>query len=325
MTSPRTVSHLLSVAVALAVVALDLGPAALAGLLSFTILDISHRFVAQRLGRELRWTMVVAFIVLLGLAGWAVVYFVKGAVGNLPAMLAVLRPQLERIAAEYHMDASIAEFANVDKLVGLAAEGVSENVEEISKTGGLLTESVFRIIVGIGVAIFAFTSPVGPDPGGDTWYDQLRREVRARVAHFLESFERVFGAQVAISAINTTLTAIYLAVIGIPNLGFLVVATFLLGLLPIVGNLLSNTLIVVSGLTVSLEVAVASLVYLVVIHKLEYFLNSRIVGASIRLPMWQTLIGILTGEALLGVPGIVMAPAIIHYVLVELRGTDTGR
>ena len=47
-----------------------------------------------------------------------------------------------------------------------------------------------------------------------------------------------------------------------------------------VGNLISNTVIVVVSLSHSLDVAIGSLAFLVVIHKLEYFVNARIVGTA---------------------------------------------
>jgi predicted PurR-regulated permease PerM len=54
-----------------------------------------------------------------------------------------------------------------------------------------------------------------------------------------------------------------------------------------------------------------------VIHKLEYFLNSKIIGSRIKNPMWLTLIGIVIGEKLLGIPGMILAPVVLHYIKVE--------
>jgi predicted PurR-regulated permease PerM len=54
-----------------------------------------------------------------------------------------------------------------------------------------------------------------------------------------------------------------------------------------------------------------------VIHKLEYFLNSKIIGSRIKNPMWLTLIGLLIGERLMGIPGMILAPVVLHYVKVE--------
>ena len=81
----------------------------------------------------------------------------------------------------------------------------------------------------------------------------------------------------------------------------LVVITFVVGLLPVLGNLISNTAIVVS-LSVSLPIAVLSLFYPVVIHKLEYFLNARIIGARIRPRRGELLTVMLLMETLYGIP-----------------------
>jgi len=63
--------------------------------------------------------------------------------------------------------------------------------------------------------------------------------------------------------------------------------TFVAGLLPVIGNLISNTVIVIVSLSHSANTAVASLAYLVAIHKLEYFLNARIIGSQIRSRAWS--------------------------------------
>src|SRR4029450_13019950 len=69
----------------------------------------------------------------------------------------------------------------------------------------------------------------------------------------------------------------------------MVVVTFIAGLLPVIGNLISNTVIVVVSLSVSPLLAVGSLAFLVVIHKLEYFVNARGMGGQIRARAWELL------------------------------------
>lgn len=51
-----------------------------------------------------------------------------------------------------------------------------------------------------------------------------------------------------------------------------------------------------------------SLVFLVVIHKLEYFINARIVGSRINAAAWELLLAMLVMESLFGVAGIILAP-----------------
>ena len=73
----------------------------------------------------------------------------------------------------------------------------------------------------------------------------------------------------------------------------LVVITFLCGLIPVLGNLISNTVITILSLGVSVGTAAASLTFLVVIHKLEYLINSRIVGGETDSQAWEILLAIL--------------------------------
>jgi predicted PurR-regulated permease PerM len=148
-------------------------------------------------------------------------------------------------------------------------------------------------------------------------YSSTADEIANRFELFYRSFHTVMGAQIIISTINTIFTGIFLFAVGFPYWQLLIVVTFLCGLLPILGNIISNTVIVCVGLTVDLQHAMGALGFLVVIHKLEYFLNSKIIGKRIENPMWMTLLGLIIGERLMGVPGMILAPVILHYVKSE--------
>jgi predicted PurR-regulated permease PerM len=102
----------------------------------------------------------------------------------------------------------------------------------------------------------------------------------------------------------------------------MIAITFIVGLLPIIGNLTSNTIVVVVSLAHSPAVAVASLAFLVVIHKLEYFLGARIVGSRIKSEIWELLIAMMVLEALFGIPGLVAAP--IYYAYLKNELLDAG-
>src|ERR1043166_1139084 len=65
--------------------------------------------------------------------------------------------------------------------------------------------------------------------------------------------------------------------------------------------------------------AVASLVFLILIHKLEYLINSRIVGGETDSQAWEILMAIIIGEAAFGAGGIVMAPIVYTFIKGELR------
>ena len=125
------------------------------------------------------------------------------------------------------------------------------------------------------------------------------------------------GAQIVISAINTALTSIYVFAVSLPHSMVVIGVTFLCGLLPVLGNLISNTIIVSISFTISPKMALAALVFLVVIHKLDYFLNSKIIGDRIKNPIWLTMLGLILGERLMGLPGMILAPVILNFLKVE--------
>jgi predicted PurR-regulated permease PerM len=156
-------------------------------------------------------------------------------------------------------------------------------------------------------------------------YSVCCNEVSTRFRDFYRSFATVMGAQITISLINTLLTSIFLLAVRLPHAPLLIAITFLCGLVPIVGNLISNTIIVFAALTVSLKLAISALVFLVVIHKLEYLLNSKIIGDRIRNPVWLTLVALIIGERLMGIPGLILAPVVLNYLRVEMLTVEVPR
>jgi predicted PurR-regulated permease PerM len=106
--------------------------------------------------------------------------------------------------------------------------------------------------------------------------------------------------------------------VHLPFAKTLIILTFIVGLLPVVGNLISNTVIVVVSLSVSLQVALGSLAFLIAVHKLEYFLNARIVARQIQASPWELLLAMLVMESAFGIPGVIAAPIYYAYLKDEL-------
>ena len=189
-----------------------------------------------------------------------------------------------------------------------------------AETGRTLVLIIVGMIIGAMVSLHEAAKAVNQKP--------LARALTLRAEKVGDAFRRVVFAQVRISALNTVFTAIYLVGV-LPLFGVhlpygktLVAVTFIVGLLPVVGNLISNTVIVVVSLSVSLAIAIASLVFLIVIHKLEYFLNARIVGSRIHARPWEILVAMLAMESAFGLAGVVAAP--IYYAYLKMELADRG-
>jgi predicted PurR-regulated permease PerM len=109
-----------------------------------------------------------------------------------------------------------------------------------------------------------------------------------------------------------------MAGIHLPFVKTMILITFIAGLLPVIGNLISNTVIVVISLSHSLSTAAFALLFLVTIHKLEYFLNAKIIGTQINAKAWELLTAMLIMEAIFGIPGVIAAPVFYAYLKAEL-------
>lgn len=150
----------------------------------------------------------------------------------------------------------------------------------------------------------------------------------AQIVALRESFWSVAIAQVKISGLNTLLTAIYLAIVlpllgvQLPLIKTLIAVTFIAGLLPVVGNLISNTVITVISLSHSFAVAIGALAFLIIVHKLEYFINARIVGTQINARAWEILLCMMVMERLLGLVGVVVAPVFYAWLKAEWHRWD---
>ncbi|CAN5899191.1 AI-2E family transporter [soil metagenome] len=153
----------------------------------------------------------------------------------------------------------------------------------------------------------------------------LATQLGQRIQLFGEAFRQIVAAQFWIAAFNTLLTAAFLLLLlplwgmRLPYEPALITLTFVAGLVPIVGNLLCNTVLTLVGLSVSPAAAAACLVFLIVIHKGEYVINAKVVGTKTHMAVWELLAVMFVAEAVFGPAGLVAAPLFYAYLKKELE------
>jgi predicted PurR-regulated permease PerM len=262
---------------------------------------------------------VILYVIAVVAIGYGLVFFSHQAYKKLPEIAEITIPAVVNFAEKQGIEPPFKDYASLKR------EALNEVQERIANVGRYAREAVLQLamlIIGLVVAASLFINARwevegDPDTVKDNLYSAVARELAIRFENFYRSFATVIGAQITISAINTLLTAIFLVWTGFPYAPVIIGLTFLCGLLPIIGNILSNTLIVGVGFTISPKMALFALLFLIVIHKLEYFLNSKIIGDRIKNPMWLTLLGLVLGEKLMGIPGMILAPVVLHYLKLE--------
>jgi predicted PurR-regulated permease PerM len=50
----------------------------------------------------------------------------------------------------------------------------------------------------------------------------------------------------------------------------------------------------------------------------NYVAHVQIIGGWTRNPVWLRLIGLIVGEIVMGIPGMILAPVVLNYVRVEM-------
>lgn len=187
-------------------------------------------------------------------------------------------------------------------------------------TAGLRGSLLVYVGLVVGALIVGTPTPLANGP--------LRQALRQRGADFMAAFRQIVVAQFWIAVFNASCTAAFLWIalplfgVSIPYSATLVGLTFVAGLIPIVGNLLCNSVLTIAGVSVSPTVGLSCLLFLVAIHKFEYVINAKVVGKRTNTAAWELLTVMFIGEAIFGVAGLVAAPLYYAYVKRELH--DSG-
>ncbi len=297
----------------------------LSGLLVFHLTHLLAATVEGKLppGRARAYSVIVLatlIIAALTLSGVGIAAFFRNQTGGPDALLAHLmdilngsRDQVPAILRAY-----IPE--DMQALRTALNDWAAEHQRQLGVAGTSVVQVGVRVLIGmvLGAMVALYDEAPLPTMG------PLAQELIGRTSRLATSFRQVVFAQVKISLLNTLFTGIFLLVV-LPLMGVqlplaktLVLITFVAGLLPVVGNVISNTIITIVALSVSFYVAVGALLYLIVIHKLEYFLNARIVGGEIQARAWELLLAMLLMEAAFGLAGLVAAPVFYAYIKREL-------
>jgi len=309
-------------------------PALLAGLFIHELVHMSaskvvlytpiKRNVAKLVVVSIIAILVIAFLVLL--VGYLVHFFRYGD-ENLPALIKKMAEAVD--SYKERLPAWLANFLpqdtqnaeDIGKMKTQAVAWLKAHASEITA----VTKSSLRVAAHILIGMVIGAMIALYEIGAQFELKPLAKALTRRATNFATSFRMIIFAQFRISAINTLFTALYFLVLvqilgfEIPFVIMMILLTFIFGLLPVIGNIISNVIIVIVSLSVSFEVAIASLIFLMVIHKFEYFLNAKIIGSQTQTKSWEILLAMLIFETLFGLVGVIVAPVYYAYLKLELK------
>ncbi len=308
---------------------LKLLPSLLAGLLVFELVNmLTPRLQPLLAGQRARWlavallgTLVVLSLSLLIAGAFSfLLHEAENPGASLDKFMALVEQARSQLPPfiEAYLPASAAEFKVA------IGDWIKSHLSDLQLVGKGMAHMFVTLLIGMILGAIIALQRI-PDVSR---LKPLAAALFERLALLVQAFRNIVFAQIKISLLNTAFTGIFLAVVmplfgvHLPLTKTLIVLTFLLGLLPVIGNLMSNTLITIVGLSLSIWVAAAALGYLIVIHKVEYFLNARIVGGQISAKAWELLLAMLVFEAAFGLPGVVAGPIYYAYLKSELKRAE---
>jgi predicted PurR-regulated permease PerM len=327
--SSTIASYIFAAVFLLIVLSKGLLGALFAGLLVFSLIHLMTPILGRKIS-DVRARMLAAaaigavLIAVLTLTIWGATTLFKADASSLTSlfkkMADIIDASRDQIPPWLYERLPVDANAVREMMTGWLREHAAEAKTLGAEAGRTVAHVLIGMIIGVMVSLH------------DTLKPHLHRPFAAallqRAAYLSAAFRNIVFAQVWISGINTIITALFIFVvlplsgISLPFSKTIVAITFFAGLLPVIGNLISNTVLVVVALSHSLHTALAGLAFMIVLHKLEYFLNARIIGVRIGACAWELLIAMLVAETVFGLSGVIAAPVFYAYAKKELMARE---
>jgi predicted PurR-regulated permease PerM len=280
-----------------------------------------------------RWAAVIA--VLLGMLG-VIGGFLAAAIPPLAAQTAHLiaelphyahilqnhNSELGRLNARYHIEQRLSHV--------LATRG-SSLVGGVLGAGALVLGALASTLAVIVLVVYFLA---GMPKIKFFAYRLAPHSRRARVILLGdEIFTKVGGfvlGNVVTSVIAGLGTYLWMLAFGIPYPILLGLFVAILDLIPVIGSTVGGAVVSLVALTVSLPVAIATVVFYIAYRLAEdYLLVPRIMGSTVKVPAVVSVVAVLVGGALMGIVGALVAipaAAALRLLLQEVtfRRLDRG-
>jgi predicted PurR-regulated permease PerM len=317
--SQKTVRRFVAVLVFLAVLYLFRHLAIL--IVFFVTFERSFRFLTQMVVKYTGLARKKAFLAVLAAIVLAFGGLVWLGVGKTVRAFTTMHATFPNRLAELKDHPLIVRFeeqvGGTEKIIESVKHYSGHAVEAVSTIG----EFVLHIVMGF---VLALVYVLEFEEIEHFWAKVDRRSLGGTLArwfgHVADALVVTVQLQLIVAACNTMLTLPVLLIIGVPNIGPLMVLIFVSALVPVIGN-------IVSGATLSLLAyqakgwfgvgIFAALTF--VLHKIEsYYLNPRLTSRHVKLPGFLLILSLIACEHLFGFTGLFLSFPIL-FVAAHIR------
>jgi predicted PurR-regulated permease PerM len=299
-------------------------PALIAGLITYLMMRYFEFFISNylKLSKYSKFiatvTISVFIITILTLSSMYLFHWISKTLDNPDILINETAIIIDNTFKELSSDIA-ASLPNTDNLKSDGLAFIQSNLILIRDFSKGATHTLITMIIAMIIGIMIAADNYIPSD------KKLILTLRNKLNNLVESFKHVVVAQAGIALFNTIMTSIFLLFImplfdvHFPFTKTIIFLTFFLGLIPIIGNILVNVIVLIIGLSVSLNVGLVAFLYLIFIHKFEWFLNAKIIGGRIEAKAFELLISMLLMESIFGIIGLIAAPILYSYIKKELK------
>lgn len=278
----------------------------------------SSRMLSTRTGlpRKKCVLLVLGLVVAcLGIIAWL---GIGKSVRTFAAMQETFPERLAELRSHPLVARAEEQFGGMEKVIDGAKHYSGSAISAASAVG----KFVVHIVMGF---VLALVYVLEADELATFWARVDRRSLAGTLArwfgHVADATIVTVQLQFIVAACNTAMTLPVLLIIGVPNVGALMLLIFVSALVPVIGN-------IVSGATLSLLayqqkgwLGVGLFIGLTfILHKIEsYYLSPRLTSRHVKIPGFLLIVSLIACEHLFGFTGFFLSFPIL-FVAGRIRG-----
>lgn len=270
-------------------------------------------------------TVMGVFLVIVALALWRIIPNIVEQAGQLIKYIPAGLDEIEH--QEWFLGLNETFGGNLLPFVETIQQAAADPAVWIAIGGGALQVSA-NILNGTFGAIFVIALTLYFVAGLETMKKGLyslvpasRREGFAEISEeIFQSVGKYLSGMFLLALINAAFSFVLLTILGVPWAGILAAFAIVITFIPVVGSLISASIMTIVSLFTSPETGLIVGIVMFIYLQLEaYVLTPRIVGKAIRIPGSLVLIGAMVGATLLGLLGALVACPVSASILLIMK------
>lgn len=191
----------------------------------------------------------------------------------------------------------------------------------VVQVGISLFNGIFGFIVIVVLTVFFLASLDGFKASISNLVPKSKRKRYVKISdQVAKSVGRYVIGQVSVAGLNATIAFIAMSLVGLQFALVLAFVVFILAIIPLVGSVSGAALVVLVALAVNPTSAIALAIYFVIYLQIEaYIISPRVMKVAVQVPAPIVVIAALSGGALLGVLGALVAIPFAASVIFIIR------